>query len=418
MEKKEGTTRKCLRVVLASTIVLALVMPAVAFADVTTSERLEGKKLTIETVYTSDVTPQKPQKEISYNGKDYSLIASEVVDDSTYIPETKAFSYDTPAITLTAAETANAEAYFPTAYEISEGTLVGSIPLVSTNSQVQYASYSQQVDRSYTIASGLPSNDIEVLRSLGYEYLEFETLSDAYYGATTIQPLAIAAVEYFVVNTDFDGIPIEYGANIVYRGQERYLQEDYYLVSAHYEGTLQSSISRSIQKDIYEEVEVIPATAVPAARQAPVNNEIVETEASVPSFPYWALVAGGAAVTIIVILIWYFRRVKLVEISIDGKEVVRARIRPITSANIPDRIQVPSAVKILHSRFKLIVPKRYSKRAGTVNVAGETAVYYSGPWKNNISLSFIEETAVWVEKEQEDEERQPQGAIGAEQYSY
>lgn len=354
----------------------SMTIPSVAVAVPQTSRNISGDTLTLTTTYTSTDKLSDQDQEIEYDGASWALSSTSTATDPNYVKDKKLFEYTTDEMVLTPDQNRDLTAQFPATHAVSEDSYTGEIPLVGTTSAVIYRSVSGQVDRSYTVDGGLATNDVDTLYSLGYQTMDFETKSDAAYGATITQSLDLAYPQFFVVARDTYGIPTEYGATLNYRGAESWLEIDHYVAKATYRGEVTSSVEGMVTTSTYDK------------QDEPIIAPLVQ-----PDYTPFA-VAGGVAAAAVVGLVgfWVTRRVRLCEILDDGSVKVIEKIKPVS--NGAGHIVEARASIDLRKPYFLNVPGKYTRKTGQLEVRVNGQTVYIGTWANHIDIRPQDEGSV------------------------
>lgn len=354
----------------------ALVVPSAALAETKTSQKISGDALTVTTTYTSADKAPAAEEYIELDGSTWDLANASTEPDPNYAKGKKSYEYTTAEVVLTPEQNAALYAQFPTTHEISDGEYIGEIPLVDATSTVSYRSVSGQVDRSYTVAGGLSSNDVDTLYALGYRTMDFETRSDASYGATTTQSLDLAYPHFFVVARDSYGIPSEYGVTLNYRGSESWLEIDHYTADATYRGDIETNVQGMV------------STATYSRQEDPI---VEEPDVRTDYTPF--VVAGGlvAAVGVGLVGFWVTRRVRLCE-AVDGGVEVVEKMKPVGDGK-RYIVEVKAPIDLRKTYF-LDVPGKWARKDGQLEMRANGKTVYIGKWAKRIDIRPQDEGTV------------------------
>lgn len=357
--------------IMAVMLCLAL-FPASAIAEIRDTKQVSGNEIVITYRYLATDEEPMPEETIDHDGKTFKVASVEVVTDDEHEPEIREFEYSSNKLALTADEVNNASTYFPSVHVVDEDGFFGSIPLVDTQSEIIYFKYNDQADRLYQVSGGLPNNDIETLYAMGYDAMEYEVKSEIDPGATEVKILHLAYPHLYPVSYDQFGIPTEWGADLYYRGEESWLEEDHYLVVANYRGEVESTIGGQTKKVTYVEENIAPERVI-------YDNEIPL------SGPTLSILWGVGGVLIIA-LIWLLRRVRLVERQENGKEQTKLRPKTTKVNSTESRIEIPPTIKITPDTYHINAPWRYARKKGQVLVVQNSRIFYQGEWKKRMEL--------------------------------
>jgi hypothetical protein len=186
----------------------------------------------------------------------------------------KSYSQDIE-LTISPADINRLSELFPQAIDAQDGEYGGQIALDTNNPytiEELYQSQAAQVDRSLVIA-GLPDNDasrLEVTKS-------FSVRSAASINATEQKDLELASVTYKITDYTDLGLPIEYQADLTYRGAEEFLVLSGYRVTAHYLGDISTQIIHELEIPLAS----MPVFAQIQAEEVPLNLALLIAAASV-----------------------------------------------------------------------------------------------------------------------------------------
>ena len=201
-------------VVLTLSIIVAIsARPAGAFAAQESTAGSDGQKtaITQEYTYKEGETPNIPQKIIQF-GQVFKLVSVSEPAANSSLPTSRSYTYRVPV------------SYTPD--QLSQAPKNVRLTPV-------YGTGKRQVDRKETI-EGLPNNDVDKLpRSKIYG-----DTNGRGPGANVNGELVLAEVKYEVAGRDEDGIPNNYKACVVYRGEENYSTLLYYNAVATYTDTV------------------------------------------------------------------------------------------------------------------------------------------------------------------------------------
>jgi hypothetical protein len=196
---------------LAAVAVMAIIPTGVYAVENHEPASIEEKTRVIqEFTYKAGDSPSIPEK-ISQFGEILILISVTEPKESKSLPKNRTYSYKV------------SKYYSPTQLSQVPGN-VKVTPL--------YGEGSRQVDREETIRN-LSNNDVDKL-PVRRIYTDTDGVGP---GASVKGDLALAEVRYEVTHRDEYGIPDEYTAHIVYRGEEKYQAILYYEAVATYTGT-------------------------------------------------------------------------------------------------------------------------------------------------------------------------------------
>ncbi|MCL2680422.1 MAG: hypothetical protein FWF11_02965 [Coriobacteriia bacterium] len=151
---------------------------------------------------------------------------------------------------------------------------------------------SEQADRLVEFDQ-LPSNDVALLPT----HQDFSLRCDQVFGAH--RQVSLTAAEWYWQVDDYDefGLPQCYSAQVVYRGEERWLDYTALLVTAHYEGQIFSEISSS--GDQNRTITTLPVESSEPADNSDieiiVNQAVPEIAANYPDDPSPDEARGGTS---------------------------------------------------------------------------------------------------------------------------
>jgi len=330
----------------------------------------------IDREYTYDAAGTPPQVEQMVTdeaGSHYKLVAtSEPIPADGFIHE-MVFTF-TQIRAITAEQQAQGEAALRAQFEprvlIDEDDYRGSIPFVSLNSEPFWRSVERVVDRQSTY-KGLPNEDIIQLP----EYADFLVTSDESVDASTTKSLRRAGVVWKTTGYAEDGRPNEFAATVTYRGVERDLVADYYLVTAHYEGVVPARAQMVTIVATYElqvEPEVVRAAAVPPRESASLPAVNIPLDAPAAPFP-WFMLGLAAMVSLLglLILLYFLLRnnAQLVETSVEGpsRVLLRKRLRLNDGEAV---FVIPAEIELLvaGATHRIVLSARLAKREGMLAV--------------------------------------------------
>jgi hypothetical protein len=344
--------KKSLFVFIAAILVAAFSpIHKVALADSKAEELTPTapKSIEREHKFVSGVEPSEFEQLITdENGNEYRLVSiGEAVEDLEYTSPTQHY---TQQITkdIPREDIIKLDDYCPASLYIEDGWFIGNIghaahPYDTINI---YESFTGQVDREYTI-NGLLDNDVARLP----KQMEFEISSDAEFGATQIATLDLLSVNYEVTGTNSLGMPNEYAAHLVYRGQQSWLELHHYSVAANYAGEVPSSERQYVIKAQYELMDKPAAAAPVVSRSArPVSIPAVEAplaapDSNVPIVAVALVVIVMAALALLLLWLLLWRKNAVLVRTLDGKRKVLLRrhlnvIEGKAKFVVPERIQL------------------------------------------------------------------------------
>ena len=168
-----------------------------------------------------------------------------------------------------------------TTLDVDEEGFAGTLTLADHSQTPVYESRSRMVDRA-VVYDNLPDNDVTQLPTEE----SFTVTSDSSPDATTTASLRRAAVTMAVAATDEQGLPRSYSATVIFRGEERYLEQVGWDVTGTYTGTISKKDVRYLTTATYTLVQ-------PATVAAPV---VSDTGAGMPE-PAGFLDTVGAFLT-------------------------------------------------------------------------------------------------------------------------
>jgi len=349
--------------------------------------------------------PQKIQKEYRYtdtqapptikktfndkSGNTYELISSDApVIDPAFTPPSQHYNHQiTKEIPL---EGINAlGTYFPATVPIQDGYYVGAISLAADGYAVTnvYESLTGQVDRSYVIQN-LPDNDASRLPA----QMAFEVSSDASVGATTTATLNLLDVQYEVAGTNALGLPNNYTAYLVFRGQESWLAPHHYVVTAFYAGTIASNQAQYLITSHYQLVpepvaEPYPSITLPAAY--PALAPIPAGEASNPYIAYvaTAVIVVFALALLLVWLIFFRRNIKLVRITAENTQVLLRKHLLLKDGQAT--LEVPDAIELFdHAHYLVQLKASLANKTGVLVIAWRNQVLAKEALRETIQIDM------------------------------
>jgi hypothetical protein len=353
---------------------MVLASSAVGLWEVQAAYGLEPDKMEREYTYDAATSPPNVEQTTTDEaGNHYRLVAtSEPAPANGFIHE-KVFTFtQTRAITVGQQEQGEValRARFESAVVIDEEGYQGSIPFISLESEPAWRSVERVVDRQCTY-TGLPSVDIIQLP----EYADFVVSSDERVGATTTKTLRRAGVVWQTTGYAEDGRPNEFAATVTFRGVERELVVDYYLVTAHYEGTVPAriqmvSIVATYEPEVAPEA-VPPVVAVPGTPGS-LPAATVPLDAQPAPFP-WFMLGLAAMVSLLglLALLYFFLRnnAQLVETPVEGpgRVLLRRRLRLNDGEAV---FVIPAEIELLvaGATHRIVLSARLAKREGMLAV--------------------------------------------------
>lgn len=311
-------------------------------------------------------SPQIKETFTDENGNTYKLISSDspIIDPSYEHPSQSYTKQITKEIPL---EDAGAlDAYFPASLLIEDGVFMGAIGLSADpySTQNVYESYTGQVDRAYTLY-GLPDNDASRLPT----HMDFQVSSDASFGATTTTTLELLDVAYEVASTNSLGLPNNYTAYLVYRGQESWLAIHHYVVTATYAGSISSAEEGYLITSHYQLVPapVTPEITVPAVAMTTVPIPMAAPLHFTPPMISAAVIVVFILALLLVWLIFLRKNITLTRITSTGSQVLfRKHLRV---QNNMASLEIPPTVELNdHASYLLELKPTLANRTGQLVV--------------------------------------------------
>jgi len=229
-------------IVLLAAVAVIATIPVSVYATQETGPGEDGQKtrVTQEFTYKAGESPDIP-KRINQFGEVLSLASVSEPVLSGSLPETRTYSY-----TVSSSYTPDQLAQAPKNVKLT--------PVYGTGVR--------QVDRREAL-TGLPNNDVESIPTR-HTYIDTDGMGP---GSSQSGELVLAEVKYELVGRDTDGIPNNYTAHVVYRGEETYTALMYYTATATYTTTTtEEGVATYTVVAVYEgEAPAAPQENIPEA---------------------------------------------------------------------------------------------------------------------------------------------------------
>jgi hypothetical protein len=343
------------------------------------------------------LTGQEPQAPdatvVDGNGNSYHLVSSDVpVLDPAYRPVSGFYSR---SITMDIVPEGinNLEDYFPRQMHIADGQFSGNIGLAQDpyDKVEVYEAFSGQVDCFYTL-DGLPDNDVVRLP----KQMDFEVRSDAGQDATEVKALALLDVRYELTSTNALGLPVSYSAHMTFRGSESWLQLHHYIVTAYYEGYVQSSVTQYLTVSHYE-LDKVPSpaatlTEVPApTTPAVVDSQVVQQPSQLLSPELaWATATIIVVLALAWLLAWllFWRKNAALVQQADGKGKVLLR-RQISVTSGEAAFRIPDGLELYgQNSYSIELKPRLASQQGMLVAMWRGSVIARAELRPSINVSI------------------------------
>ncbi len=328
-------------------------------------------------VYTYKTTEGEPAPDdaIEHDGAEYRLVRTTGAQkDGTFVAPKQTFTH-TETREVSIEENRNLYGVFPAVHPVAEDRdgyhYEGSIAIKDISSSEITESRTRQVDKAYTIEGGLASNDVTYIP----KEREFETTSDSYVGATQTQMLQLAYAEPYIVRSDEYGVPVEWGANLVYRGVESYRQVVAYTATCVYEGEVSAAVE---QYTLTAEYERVP-------------DPVPEPEPQPEPFDIWRVLApilaaiGTGGIGTILLIFFVRRKPRLMMLDVPADKTVEKLI--VGKGPLTDMISLNTNITDRPQMYYISAPGYWAKRDQTLVVDSGGSRVYKGKWGGRIDLA-------------------------------